>query len=397
MTMTPRTAFSGANYWPDEMAPQTFYDPVDRGFEAKLKERLAWWDERRQRLNRTHLRWRLRRAPFRRYTGTDHQSRVPRTCTRPNRPPNIGRTSSSNGARASCSRSSSSSRPTSSPRRCSGRSRGSSTRCRSSSATPAPAATASARNWAGWAYWLVWLVGLIAALQPLGLSGVLTPVTSMTNEVFAFLPRLLGAGLFFFAGLILARIVRHIIEAALGALNLERLAGQAGLKLGDAPVAVDSQGVAERRRRPGAQLDRARGRRHRVGDDHHLRRHRRAPDPADLGDQRSRDGDAQHHRHRHSRACLRRMVWLAIAFLIGKWVKTLIETVLPSLGFDDNVRALGIMPAQRQSVARHRHRRDDRDPARRGDRGGAAIGRRQRRGACCSRSPSLAARSSSAR
>jgi putative ATPase len=40
--------FSGANYWPDEMAPATFYPPVDRGFEAKLKERLAWWDARRQ-------------------------------------------------------------------------------------------------------------------------------------------------------------------------------------------------------------------------------------------------------------------------------------------------------------------------------------------------------------
>jgi putative ATPase len=39
--------FSGANYWPDEMAPQTFYAPVERGFEAKLKERLAWWDARR--------------------------------------------------------------------------------------------------------------------------------------------------------------------------------------------------------------------------------------------------------------------------------------------------------------------------------------------------------------
>src|SRR5215210_5952446 len=94
------------------------------------------------------------------------------------------------------------------------------------------------------AYWLVWLVGLIAALQPLGLSGVLSPVTTMTNEVAAFIPRLLGAGLFFFAGLILARIVRHVIEAALGALNLERLASSAGLKLGDAPVAVDSDGVA---------------------------------------------------------------------------------------------------------------------------------------------------------
>src|SRR5215204_1582798 len=94
------------------------------------------------------------------------------------------------------------------------------------------------------AYWLVWLVGLIAALQPLGLSGVLTPVTALTNEVFAFLPRLLGAGLFFFAGLILARIVRHIIEAALGALNLERLASRAGLKMGETPVAVDVEGVA---------------------------------------------------------------------------------------------------------------------------------------------------------
>jgi len=39
--------FSGANYWPEEMDPQTYYAPVDRGFEAKIKERLAWWDERR--------------------------------------------------------------------------------------------------------------------------------------------------------------------------------------------------------------------------------------------------------------------------------------------------------------------------------------------------------------
>ena len=40
--------FSGANYWPDDMERQSFYAPVDRGFEAKLRERLAWWDERRK-------------------------------------------------------------------------------------------------------------------------------------------------------------------------------------------------------------------------------------------------------------------------------------------------------------------------------------------------------------
>ena len=39
--------FSGANYWPDEMPPATFYAPVDRGFEAKIAERLAYWDKLR--------------------------------------------------------------------------------------------------------------------------------------------------------------------------------------------------------------------------------------------------------------------------------------------------------------------------------------------------------------
>lgn len=40
--------FSGANYWPEGMAAQSFYKPVDRGFERKVAERLAWWEERRR-------------------------------------------------------------------------------------------------------------------------------------------------------------------------------------------------------------------------------------------------------------------------------------------------------------------------------------------------------------
>ena len=42
--------FSGDDYWPEEMEPQTFYEPVERGFEAKIKERLTWWEERRKEL-----------------------------------------------------------------------------------------------------------------------------------------------------------------------------------------------------------------------------------------------------------------------------------------------------------------------------------------------------------
>lgn len=44
--------FSGDDYWPEGMQPQTFYAPTERGFEARIAERMAYWDrlrtERRQ-------------------------------------------------------------------------------------------------------------------------------------------------------------------------------------------------------------------------------------------------------------------------------------------------------------------------------------------------------------
>ena len=43
--------FSGANYWPDDLPPQTFYKPTDRGFEKRVSERLAYWDALRAKLN----------------------------------------------------------------------------------------------------------------------------------------------------------------------------------------------------------------------------------------------------------------------------------------------------------------------------------------------------------
>jgi len=40
--------FSGDDYWPEEMEPQTFYQPSPRGFEVKVAERLAYWEARRK-------------------------------------------------------------------------------------------------------------------------------------------------------------------------------------------------------------------------------------------------------------------------------------------------------------------------------------------------------------
>jgi len=45
--------FSGQDYWPEEMEPQIFYQPTDRGFEARVKERLDYWNERRQQLQQS--------------------------------------------------------------------------------------------------------------------------------------------------------------------------------------------------------------------------------------------------------------------------------------------------------------------------------------------------------
>ncbi|MCA8931987.1 MAG: replication-associated recombination protein A [Rhodospirillaceae bacterium] len=39
--------FSGQNYFPDGMARQSFYHPVDRGFEREVAKRLAYWDRLR--------------------------------------------------------------------------------------------------------------------------------------------------------------------------------------------------------------------------------------------------------------------------------------------------------------------------------------------------------------
>ncbi|NLR71922.1 replication-associated recombination protein A [Novosphingobium sp. ERN07] len=40
--------FSGANYWPEGMAPQSYYAPVERGFEREVMKRLEWWDRKRR-------------------------------------------------------------------------------------------------------------------------------------------------------------------------------------------------------------------------------------------------------------------------------------------------------------------------------------------------------------
>jgi putative ATPase len=45
--------FSGQEYWPEGMAKQSFYEPTDRGFEARIRERLDYWEQRRKDLQQS--------------------------------------------------------------------------------------------------------------------------------------------------------------------------------------------------------------------------------------------------------------------------------------------------------------------------------------------------------
>src|SRR5690348_137882 len=47
-------AFSGQDYWPEEMEAQTLYEPTDRGFEARIRERIEYWNERRKELQQSN-------------------------------------------------------------------------------------------------------------------------------------------------------------------------------------------------------------------------------------------------------------------------------------------------------------------------------------------------------
>jgi hypothetical protein len=79
-------------------------------------------------------------------------------------------------------------------------------------------------------YWLVWLLGLIAALTQFGaLAPVVAPLQSMLIGFANTLPNIVGAALIFLIGFALATVVRRMVEATVEAAELDRRLVDAGL------------------------------------------------------------------------------------------------------------------------------------------------------------------------
>ncbi|GAA3052436.1 MULTISPECIES: mechanosensitive ion channel [Actinomycetes] len=74
---------------------------------------------------------------------------------------------------------------------------------------------------------LIWLFGLVAVLQVFALEQVLTPVQELLQVSLGFLPNIIAAGVIFFIGVVIARLVKQLIEATVGRVNFYGLANRA--------------------------------------------------------------------------------------------------------------------------------------------------------------------------
>lgn len=70
---------------------------------------------------------------------------------------------------------------------------------------------------------IVWLFGLLAILQVFALAQVLAPVQDLLATIMGYLPNIIGAGIVFFIGYVIAKIARQLVEAALGAVDMSKI------------------------------------------------------------------------------------------------------------------------------------------------------------------------------
>ena len=192
---------------------------------------------------------------------------------------------------------------------------------------------------------IIWLVGIMAALQFLGIGQILAPINALTLEIFNFLPRLLGAGLIFFVGLVLARIARRLVETVLIATNVDGLMAKIGIGTSEGTVRTAPESVPPGAAPGATRASLARG----IG----VLVYALIIIPVAiyalqaLGIE-SVSGPATQMLNEILTAIPRILaaaVWIGIAFIAAKFLKTIIEAILPPTGFDDAIRSTGVIPA----------------------------------------------------
>src|SRR5947209_14467447 len=191
---------------------------------------------------------------------------------------------------------------------------------------------------------IIWLVGIMAALQFLNLGQILAPINELVNEIFAFLPNLIGAGLIFFVGLIVARIVRRLTETVLIAANVDGLLARVGIGSTEGTVRTSPDAVP-----PGASPGSTRTSPARAAG---VLVYALIIIPVAIAALQvlgieAISGPAITMLNEILAAIPRVLaaaLWIGIAFVAARFLKMIIEAILPPTGFDDAVRSTGVLP-----------------------------------------------------
>jgi Conserved TM helix len=193
---------------------------------------------------------------------------------------------------------------------------------------------------------IIWLVGIMAALRFLGIGQILAPINELVVEIFAFLPRLIGAGLIFFVGLIVARIVRRLVETVLIAANIDGLLARVGIGSTEGTVRTAPDAVP-----PGASPASTRASLARAAG---VLVYALIIIPVAIAALQvlgieAISGPAITMLNEILAAIPRVLaaaLWLGIAFVAARFLKTIIEAILPPTGFDDAIRSTGVLPGR---------------------------------------------------
>ena len=189
-------------------------------------------------------------------------------------------------------------------------------------------------------FWLILLVGILLALQPLGLSQVLEPVRRLTTTAFAFIPSLIAAGLIFFIGLVIAKIARRIVEGALLAANADGWLRRSGFVDGGAAPAAVQGSPAAASTSPRVSISRA------AGTVVFLL----IMIPVTIAALEALHIDAISGPATEMLRTildsipnvLGALILLAIGYFVGRIARDAIEQILPSMGFDRAIGAIGL-------------------------------------------------------
>src|SRR5436309_6776851 len=192
---------------------------------------------------------------------------------------------------------------------------------------------------------IIWLVGIMAALRFLGIGQILQPINALTLEIFEFLPRLIGFGLILFVGYVVARIVQRLVETVLIAANIDGLLARIGIGETEGTVRTNPAAVP-----PGAAPATTRASLARAGG---ILVFALIIIPVAIAALQalgisSISGPATDMLNQILTAIPRIIaaaLWLGIAFIAARFLKTIIEAVLPPTGFDDAIRSTGVLPA----------------------------------------------------